>query len=108
MAEQGCTLEMECVDQAFYAPRFGVELVRECTHEAITETLAPPRQQAMASGLGALHLRACCSSCYREVDVRLWLPEAGQWYLGVQERLAAGRAWIFRWTGDTWAADIYA
>lgn len=108
MAEQGRTARAACADPAFYAPRFGVELVRECTHEAITTTVEPPFKQANPSGMGALRLRECCSACYREVDVRIWLPEAGEWYLRLQERLAAGRTWIFRWTGDTWVADVYA
>ncbi len=80
----------------------GWELDRECAHREVIQTIAP--SLSPVTGAHGENLKLTCQDCWQVLDIRLWRPEAGGWYLKLRERFAAGRRWTFRREGQTWIA----
>lgn len=78
------------------------DLLYECTHAGLVPAIEPSLHNVWADGMRAFTLQTACPDCWLEISVRLFRPEAGGWYLKMQERLAAGRTWMFRYEGQTW------
>ena len=81
-------------------------MMHDCTHAGLVPAIEPSLEQARAAGMRGFTVQASCPGCWLEISVRLWQPEAGGWYLNIQERLAAGRSWIFRYEGHAWHPDL--
>jgi hypothetical protein len=81
----------------------GWELDRECAHREVIQTIAPSARTT-STGAHAENIKLTCQDCWQVLDLRLWRPEAGGWYLKLRERFAAGRRWTFRYEGQTWIA----
>lgn len=77
-------------------------LDRECTHAGAIPAVAPALDRARAERVTSVKLRVPCPDCWFELDLRLWRPEAGDWYLRLQERFVAGRGWNFRYEAGRW------
>ncbi len=67
--------------------------------------MAPVFEQAVASAGRWIIVHLSCPDCWQDVDLRFLRPEAGGWYLRLQERLAAGRTWGYRFEGSGWVAS---
>ena len=78
--------------------------LQECSHTAILATVEPAVKQMITDEDRAIKFQECCPDCWWVLDVRLWPPVSGGWYLRLQERLAAGRQWYYRREGDRWIA----
>ncbi len=83
-----------------------VALVENCSHAGVLAGIRPMPGEAWAEDLRSGKFRAICPDCSWELDVRCWCPEAGGWYLYLQERLAAGRKWYYRREGERWVAGL--
>src|SRR3954447_18857724 len=96
MLEMRHELQAPSADAAAYRPRIGVDVVNECAHTGVAQSVAELVGLATSDARQPIELRAYCPDCWRELDIRLWLPEAGGWHLRLQERLAAARTWILQ------------
>jgi hypothetical protein len=83
-----------------------IALDRACEHRSMLSMIAPVLRQIIVDGLSPENLRPACPDCWRVLDIRLWQPEAGGWYLKLREGFAAGRKWTFRYNGQTFVAVL--
>ncbi len=81
-----------------------IALERSCEHRSMLLRIAPTLGQVIVDGVPPKGLRPMCPDCRRVLDLRLWQPEAGGWYLKLRESFAAGRKWTFRYNGQTFVA----
>ena len=82
-----------------------IALERSCEHRSMVPQLAPALRQVIMDG-APQNLRPMCPDCRRVLDLRLWQPEAGGWYLKLRESFAAGRKWTFHYTGQTFVRVV--
>ena len=78
--------------------------LQECQHVAILATVDVAVKQILPDEERAIKFQEFCPACSWVLDVRLWPPLNGGWYLRLQERFAAGRQWYYRREGDRWIA----
>ena len=83
-----------------------IALDRACEHRNILSMLAPVLRQIIVDGLPLENLRPACPDCWRVLDLRLWQPQAGGWYLKLRETFAAGRRWTFRYNGQAFVPVV--
>ena len=84
--------------------RYGhvVETPADCRHSAAAGATEPAFREAQRAAHRQVMVRVTCPDCWWELDVRCFRPESGEWYMYVRERLAAGRTWVYRRTGNRW------
>jgi len=77
-------------------------IISDCSHGALVPALKPAFTHRQAEGFRTFTLHTSCPDCWLGFVARFWQPEAGGWLLKVQEHLAAGRCWMFRYEDEIW------
>ncbi len=95
----------ESTAQAVNAQCPWTEAVRACIHAGVPPSVDACFEQACADGARSIKLHVWCADCARELELRFWCSEAAGWFLGVRERLAEGRMWIFQRERERWVAN---
>ncbi len=80
----------------------GYDWERECAHTLV----APDVLGLGQDSLQPAQLRQRCPDCRRPLELRVWQPTAGGWYVAVREIGAAGRRWSWRYDGLRWRMVI--
>lgn len=82
------------------------ERMPDSPHLSVLPVVEPVFKTTVTSGLPTRKVRILCPDCWLKVNVRIWRPEAGSWYLQLQELLAAGRTWNFRYDAEVWQPTL--
>jgi hypothetical protein len=77
-------------------------IVHDCAHGALILALEPIFMELRGHEQRVSSLQISCPDCWLDFTARFWQSTPGDWYLKVQEHLAAGRAWIYHYEHQVW------